>query len=212
MKKQIKYYLIFILSVTIIFFLIFIIGKNEYNYTISAKKIDEKGIEIPIISNLSNEDTQNKINDLLQKSALFYVDTENDNQIQQFYDTKRCDEILSVAFYGTIFYTNAIHPINFFHTLNIDVKSGEIIENDEIIKITNEVLLETLEKEWVYPNESEYKENKKLFLENQINNNEINLNSQNSPNDTINVYLTDKNVGVRINLPYDMGSYVVIEK
>ncbi|MEG1027882.1 MAG: hypothetical protein RSE07_04255, partial [Oscillospiraceae bacterium] len=165
----------------------------------------------PVISKLSNTKIQDEINDLLKKSALFYIDTENENDLQLSYDIKRCDEILSVIYYGSIYYPKAIHPINFFYTLNINVENGKSIENDDIFEINSETLLQLLEEKWIYPTELEKKENVKLFLAEEINNNNMNMESGNLPYDNINIYLTDDYIGVRVYLPYAMGSYAVIE-
>lgn len=174
---------------------------------------DEYGnqVEYPAISSLSDVEIQKQINDLLLEHALVYMNAELDNSLEISYEIKRCDNIISIAYYGSVYYSNTPRPHNYFYTINIDIKTGEVIDTEKIATIDEDMLLLALQSLWIKPIEADYIESITLLLTEEITSGFWDSLGTINHNDSINVYLTETSIGIRFYVPYAYGSYVIVE-
>lgn len=113
--------------------------QNDVTYDIETATWNDNQIYIsyPQIKNLSNYEKQMQINNLIRDEAIKIIDryvAAEALKLEIKYDIKlRNDKVLSVAFDGVGYVDGAPYPNNLFHTVNVDVQTGDKFRFDDVM-------------------------------------------------------------------------------
>lgn len=101
-------------------------------------------IEYPVVSGLSDEVNQKKINELIKAEALkvyntyYYEDRDYLGHLDldiEYYISLKNEYILSIQYYGLGDLENAPHPDKLFYTTNIDMMMGNRLKLVDLVNI-----------------------------------------------------------------------------
>ncbi len=118
-----------------------IISDYDVVRTSFDKNSNDIKIFFPQINGLSDKTKQEKINDLIRNTAL--VDGKDDINLYRTFDLNytmlwSSNNLLSIMFSGYYDEKQAPHPNRVCNTVNIDMKSGNIIKLDDIVNMNSD--------------------------------------------------------------------------
>lgn len=196
--------------------------KSNNNYSIKENiYVDEdetknKHIEIkyPAISGLDIEVTQQKVNEHLKSAALEvltdFSSLEN-MDIRTSYSIGLSNaRILSIIYIASSFHSVQAYPLVRTHMVNIDLRTGDIVNFGEILNI-NENFIMTFKKKFTNISEynsSEDKERVNEYVFDMISYDMFISGSEGSYPE-VSSYLTEDSLVISIAVPYSLGSYVL---
>lgn len=121
--------------------------ETGFSYTIDTDKISEEGIEIdfPQLTESSNMDKAEAINELIESDLQSYIDSHVENAkdlgaftLELTYEiTEYPGKILSITYIGSSFIENTSYPINTIHTLNVSLADIYRIPLNELFDIND---------------------------------------------------------------------------
>lgn len=113
------------------------------NIVYSNKKIS---ITYPQLIHLGDQNLQNRVNELIKSEALMdVVQDENLDLDLNHRITLKNEDILSIEYSGLGYYTGATHPIHWFFTTMVNLKSGDRLRLPELLRIDDD-FVELLKK------------------------------------------------------------------
>jgi len=120
---------------------------SEFTHDVEAKNWNEKGITVkyPMVVNSKDQNKADAINDLIMNDMSDYIDKIKSNiedkssvNIDAVYNlTTYSSSVLSIEYVGTYFAEKAAYPVNFYHTININLEDATRIQLSDLINITD---------------------------------------------------------------------------
>lgn len=124
--------------------------------SVSYEIVKETYIENSIFNNISisypqiiisdDRDRQLKINEILKKEALQYVDSTRDNDEKfslalEYKITWKSERLLSIQYSGVGYVQGEPHPNSFFYTTNINISNGNKLRLQDIVNIDEKFVM-----------------------------------------------------------------------
>ena len=230
--KHLSYWIIFLLILTacsskenteIIEVTKLVEERNGYELKSETFSKDSVTIQYPQIINLTNEEKQKVINELIKKEALApFLETIQSLEPDQEYEAEGYYEIklmkhdtLSIAYYSYNNFSTAAHPYNLFFTTNIDINTGKsLFLSDFVSKIDQDFIALLKKAKYVGPLEEEYEQQINELAFSQYSSDEeliTALSTNNGRDDGIYVYVTEKALGIGIPVAHAAGDYAEFE-
>ncbi|MGM0715500.1 hypothetical protein ACWKW1_27285 [Brevibacillus parabrevis] len=199
---------------------------GKINYEIIEASYSNKNVKInyPQITNLSDSNKQNEINEILKTEALkilnLYNSNEDDINLEiNFEKVWKGKHLLSVRYFGGEYRKNDAYPINIHYATNINIVNGTILRLKDVVNIDNTFLLKfkkgkykpfnpklDLEKEGVLEEVLSTFSDKDLT--NYFNNADV-LGEENLSYTFS--YFTEDSLGISIGVPHALGDHVEFE-
>ncbi|MDF2538795.1 MAG: hypothetical protein K0S76_1816 [Herbinix sp.] len=189
---------------------------NEFNATYRTNKQsylseDAIAIKYPEISDYSNTDIQDSVNELIKRAAMQFVmnfGTEEENSYLDIsYEVKwQGEKLLSILFTGEEFHEGMPHPNNLFFTTSINMENGKLIKLPDMINTDDDFVNEIVNHSiYVSPHTS----NDQEFLDFIYDEQKKTINAKNIDDQSF--YFTKDSLGISIEVAYVIGGHAEFE-
>jgi len=121
--------------------------EDTFTYELTAKNWNTEGITVkyPLFVNTNNQDRADILNELIMDDIGAVIDGITTNlsdtkglTIDAVYDYSEVkNALLSISYQGTSFSEGAAYPLNFYHTITLDMSKGERVSLSDLFTIDN---------------------------------------------------------------------------
>jgi hypothetical protein len=136
------------------------VSDKEYELVSENYKVDNISINYPKITNLTNAELENKINELIKNEALKIVkyasgDGSN-NTMDMNYEIKyKGDDSISIVYKGYVHILDAPYPVELFFTTNLDIINAKKINLSDMVSVNDKFVTLLKSKDAVLLNEEQ---------------------------------------------------------
>ncbi|MFB0841349.1 hypothetical protein [Paenibacillus oleatilyticus] len=193
---------------------------TSYTVDNSIYREDEIIVEYPHISNLSDHEKQNTINEILKTEAFSVLgDYKNTKDLAlkiEFKITREDRNLISVKYYGVGYEKGAAYPSNLFYTVNIDMNTGRKIQLKDYMNI-NKKFIEQLRQCKVKESEINQASSSGLDYINEAYSDEELIKYLNGADSSYKnsafafSYFTKDALGISIEVPHSVGDHLEME-